>query len=59
MPEKNRVRIRLTKEQREDVERVIGLQTEGIELAVEELEERMAPSFVLPDGTKFTARCFC
>ena len=58
MPEKNRVSIRFTQEQRTEIERVIGMPTEGIELAVEELEERIAPSFVLPDGTKITARCY-
>ena len=41
------VRIELTKPQREEVKHTTGRDAEAIELSVNELEERIAPSSIL------------
>lgn len=49
MPEANEpVRIKLTAEQKEMIRRVTGIKADAIELTVEELEERLAPTKVAP-----------
>lgn len=40
----NRISLTLTKEQRDQVKHAIGRNAEAIELSVEELEERIAPT---------------
>ncbi len=41
--DKEQVRIKLTKDQQEEIRRVTGKNAEALELTVEELEERIAP----------------
>ena len=41
---KGQVRIELTPEQKAQMRKAIGKDTEAVELSVEELEERVAPS---------------
>jgi len=46
MADKQRISIRLTEEQKQAVKTATGKDAETIELSVEELEERIAPSRV-------------
>jgi uncharacterized small protein (DUF1192 family) len=43
MTDKNRIRMTLTPEQKDQVRQVTGKEADTIELSVEELEERIAP----------------
>ena len=46
MADGKRISIKLTPEQQKELEKVTGKTGEAIELGVEELEERIAPSFL-------------
>jgi hypothetical protein len=46
----SQVRIKLTPEQRAMVKNATGKDAESLELSVQELEERIAPSGVKPTG---------
>jgi len=48
MAPKERIRLVLTDEQKAHVQAATGKRAEALELAVEELEERIAPSMVPP-----------
>ncbi len=43
---KEQVRIKLTPEQRDQIRRATGKSAESLELTVEELEQRIAPSML-------------
>ncbi len=45
---KDQIRIELTPEQKNQVRKVTGKDAEAVELSVEELEERIAPSTMKP-----------
>jgi hypothetical protein len=45
--DKERVRIALTKEQKEQVVRETGKEGDVLELTVKELEERIAPKYIV------------
>lgn len=45
---KDQIRIELTPEQKAQVQKATGKNAEAVELSVEELEERIAPSTVIP-----------
>ena len=47
---KEPVRIKLTKEQQDEVRRMTGKNAEALELSVEELEARIAPVLVSQKG---------
>jgi len=46
MSDQQRVRIELTSEQKQQIKRLSGRDCETIELTVDELEERVAPSLL-------------
>ncbi len=48
MSTKDQFRIQLTPEQKAQVRNATGKEAEAVELSVEELEERIAPSTVKP-----------
>ena len=48
---KDQFRIKLTPEQKAQVRTATGKDAEAVELSVEELEERIAPSYVGPKPT--------
>jgi len=48
--QKNQFRIELTPDQKNQVRHATGKDAEAVELSVEELEERIAPSQVSPKG---------
>ena len=45
---KDQFRIKLTPEQKAEIKNVTGKEAEAVELSVEELEERIAPSKGVP-----------
>ena len=45
---KNQVRIELTADQKANIRNATGKDAEAVELSVEELEERIAPTQALP-----------
>ena len=45
---KDQLRIKLTPEQKAQVQAATGKDAEALELSVEELEERIAPGYVTP-----------
>jgi uncharacterized small protein (DUF1192 family) len=47
---KDQFRIELTSEQKAQVRNATGKEAEAVELSVEELEERIAPTAALPKG---------
>jgi len=48
MEKKGTFRLALTADQKKAIQKVTGKQAEVLELSVEELEERIAPSRILP-----------
>lgn len=50
MNSKGQVRIELTPEQKDKIRGVTGKDADAVELSVEELEERIAPSNIFPKG---------
>jgi hypothetical protein len=49
---KDQFRIKLTPEQKAQVRTATGKDAEAVELSVEELEERIAPGYVVPKPAK-------
>ena len=47
---KGQVRITLTPEQKNQVRQATGKNAEALELSVQELEQRIAPSFLMGSG---------
>ena len=52
--DKEQVRIALTPDQKQQIRNATGKNAEALELSVEELEERIAPSTIVRDGTSNT-----
>ncbi len=52
--DKEQVRITLTPEQKNQVRQATGKNAEALELTVQELEERIAPSTIFRDGMSNT-----
>ncbi len=50
MSSKGQFRIELTPEQKDKIRSATGQNADAVELSVEELEERIAPSKVFPKG---------
>ena len=50
MASKASIRIKLTPDQQREIKKATGKNAEALELTAEELEERIAPSTVLPEA---------